>query len=73
MNNEIDLHREPEITQFWSGFTRIDGVYRATIDEFGNTVVVTREIDFLNKRVVTATGIWLMYEASCRYFVPASI
>ncbi|HNQ17320.1 MAG TPA: hypothetical protein PKJ26_03670 [Candidatus Woesebacteria bacterium] len=69
MKNEIYTNQEPEVTQYWRGLTRIDGVTRAVIDVLGNLVIVDT-IEFATKRVYSTDLIWYSYDQNLSYFIP---
>lgn len=69
MKTEARSIREPEVTQYWSGLTRIDGVTRAVIDALGNSVIVDT-IEFATKRVYSTDLIWYSYDQNLSYFIP---
>ncbi len=68
MKNEINTNKEPEVTQYWHGLTRIDGVTRAVIDTMGNSVIV-KAIDFATKKVFSTDSIWYCYNQDTGYFI----
>ena len=62
---------EPEVTQYWRGLTRIDGVTRAAIDQIGNSVRVKR-IDSATKSICSVDDVWYNYSHELGYFLSAS-
>lgn len=68
MKTEARTIGEPEVTQYWHGLTRIDGVTRAVIDVMGNSVIVDT-IEFATKRVYSTDSIWYSYDQTMGFFI----